>query len=97
MLQLSKFGHYASECRAPKTNVEEKANYVEDKSQEDGTLLLAYKGDNERQENIWYLDTSASNHMCGRRDMFVELNESIRGNVSFGDGSKILVKARVKS
>nr|XP_048332888.1 uncharacterized protein LOC125423260 [Ziziphus jujuba var. spinosa] len=74
--------------------VEEKANYVEERSQEDGTLLLAYK-DNERSEDhTWYLDTGASNHMCGRRDMFVELDESMRGNVSFGDESKVAVKGK---
>ncbi|GAU35304.1 hypothetical protein TSUD_389290 [Trifolium subterraneum] len=46
-----KFGHYASECRAPSNRkVEEKANYVEDINHEDGTLLLAHK-DNERDES----------------------------------------------
>jgi hypothetical protein len=35
-----KFGHHAFECRALSDNrVEEKANYVEERSQEDETLL----------------------------------------------------------
>ncbi|GAU10225.1 hypothetical protein TSUD_418740, partial [Trifolium subterraneum] len=90
-----KFGHYASECRAPSNRkVEEKANYVEEISQEDGTLLLAHK-DNERGgDNQWYLDSGASNHMCGRRSMFVELDESVNGNVAFGDESKVAVKGK---
>ncbi|GAU31151.1 hypothetical protein TSUD_315750 [Trifolium subterraneum] len=90
-----KFGHYASECRAPSNHkVEEKANYVEEISQEDGTLLLAHK-DNERGgDNQWYLDSGASNHMCGRRSMFVELDESVNENVAFGDESKVAVKGK---
>ncbi|CAJ2640870.1 unnamed protein product [Trifolium pratense] len=73
---------------------QEKANYVEEVSQEDGTLLLAHK-DNERGgDNQWYLDSGASNHMCGRRSMFVELDESVNGNVAFGDESKVAVKGK---
>ncbi|CAJ2657878.1 unnamed protein product [Trifolium pratense] len=74
--------------------VDEKAKYVEEISQEDGTLLLAHK-DNERGgDNQWYLDSGASNHMCGRRSMFVELEESVNGNVAFGDESKVAVKGK---
>ncbi|XP_062080412.1 uncharacterized protein LOC133785172 [Humulus lupulus] len=65
--------------------VEEKVNFVEDKGGEEGTLLLACKDKDEGQENRWYLDTGASNHMCGQRRMFEELNEAVKGNVSFGD------------
>ncbi|KAJ4719135.1 Retrovirus-related Pol polyprotein from transposon TNT 1-94 [Melia azedarach] len=74
--------------------VEEKANYVEENNQGDETVLLAYKDNSGGQENTWYLDTGASNHMCGKRSMFVELDESTNGNVSFGDDSKIAVKGR---
>ncbi|KAL5565536.1 hypothetical protein UlMin_028700 [Ulmus minor] len=38
-----KFGHYASECRAPNNGVEEKANYMEEKTDDKETLLLARK------------------------------------------------------
>ncbi|XP_062103447.1 uncharacterized protein LOC133814515 [Humulus lupulus] len=62
----NKFGHYASEFRSRK--VEEKVNFVEDKGGEEGTLLLACKDKDEGQENRWYLDTGASNHMCGQRE-----------------------------
>ncbi|XP_020688719.2 uncharacterized protein LOC110104092 [Dendrobium catenatum] len=63
-----KFGHYAAECRTPNNNkVEEKANYVEERSQQDGTLLLAYKENEKGGDNTWYLDTGASNHMCGKK------------------------------
>nr|XP_048328550.1 uncharacterized protein LOC125422126 [Ziziphus jujuba var. spinosa] len=80
------------EAMGEEFQLQEKANYVEERSQEDGILLLAYK-DNERSEDhTWYLDTRASNHMYERRGMFVELDESMRGSVSFGDESKLLEK-----
>ncbi|KAE8734503.1 hypothetical protein F3Y22_tig00000764pilonHSYRG00191 [Hibiscus syriacus] len=46
------------------------------------------------QANSWYLESIASNHMCGRKYMFVELDESVSGNVSFGDDSTIAMKGR---
>ena len=57
-------------------------------------MLLARNADVGAEENTWYLDTGASNHMCGRKNMFVELNESVSENVSFGDDSKIPVKGK---
>ncbi|KAL5810150.1 hypothetical protein ACOSQ4_026718 [Xanthoceras sorbifolium] len=89
-----KFGHYTSKCRAPSSKVDERSNYMEVKTEEKETVLLACRDNDRDQENTWYLDTGASNHMCGRRSMFVELDESVAGNVSFGDDSKISVKGK---
>ena len=48
-----KFGHYDSDCRAPTSKVEAKANYAENKRHEDDTLLLAHKNNVGGQENAW--------------------------------------------
>ncbi|KAH9650220.1 hypothetical protein KPL70_026283 [Citrus sinensis] len=82
-------------CRAPSTRIEERVNYAEEKNGEDGTLLLARNDTSGGQENTWYLDTSASNHMSGNKSMFVQLSESVNDNVAFGDDSKVPVKSRV--
>ncbi|XP_052290924.1 uncharacterized protein LOC127900327 [Citrus sinensis] len=89
-----KFGHYASECRAPSTRIKERVNYAEEKNGEDGTLLLARNDTSGGQENTWYLDTGASNHMSGNRSMFVQLSEFVNGSVAFGDDLKVPVKGR---
>ncbi|RDY09483.1 hypothetical protein CR513_06141, partial [Mucuna pruriens] len=35
-----------------------------------------------------------SNHMCGYKEKFVELEEKVRGNVSFGDSSKVQIQGK---
>ena len=83
-------GHYSSECYYKQ---ERRANFVkEEEKEDDGLLLLACKEAASDKESVWYLDTGASNHMCGRKEMFTKLNEIVKGKVSFGDNSKILVK-----
>ncbi|KAK6148110.1 hypothetical protein DH2020_019022 [Rehmannia glutinosa] len=39
-------------------------------------------------------DNGASNHMCGYRENFIELNEKVRGNVFFGDSSNIHIQGK---
>lgn len=43
---------------------------------------------------LWYLDTSASNHMSRCQNYFRNLDESLSGFVKFGDNSKIKIGGR---
>ncbi|XP_037491207.1 uncharacterized protein LOC119369210 [Jatropha curcas] len=72
----SKFGHYASEYWSPPKQVEETANNIQDEDVT-GTVLLTREGEQSPENNIWYLDNGASNHMCGDKKMFVELDQKI--------------------
>ncbi|KAM2045154.1 hypothetical protein ACFX1T_009387 [Malus domestica] len=87
-------GRGRSNLRAPNNRLDEKVNYVKEDKEENGVVLLACKNNDGDQDYTWYLDTGASNHMCGKRSVFVELNESVSDNVSFGDESKIPVKGK---
>nr|CAD40412.3 OSJNBa0065J03.8 [Oryza sativa Japonica Group] len=42
----------------------------------------------------WILDTGASNHMTGYRDVFSELHTTVRGTVKFGDASRVWIEGR---
>ncbi|XP_074356599.1 uncharacterized protein LOC141696344 [Apium graveolens] len=66
------------------------------RTMEERTLLLNEKDvrpklskdfDMQTESNLLYLDNGASNHMTGLRSKFKELDESITGQVKFGDGS----------
>jgi len=46
------------------------------------------------KENMWYLDNEANNHICEDKDKFIELDEVIRGNVTFTNHSKVVIKGK---
>ncbi|XP_074378708.1 uncharacterized protein LOC141720258 [Apium graveolens] len=52
-------------------------------------MFLTYKGDQESKKNVWYLDSGASNHMTGHKELFTKIDDTISGEVTFGDSSKI--------
>ncbi|XP_074588084.1 uncharacterized protein LOC141843983 [Curcuma longa] len=82
-----------SECR---TNLnkqyEERSNFVE--KEEEVSLLMVCHVNEETQQNMWYLDTGCSNHMCGDKTTFSELDESFRNTVKFGDNSTVSVMGK---
>ncbi|XP_070024851.1 uncharacterized protein [Nicotiana sylvestris] len=63
-----------------KSNVEEKSNLVDNKKEEEdeSTLLMELKEEDRDDCSSWYLDNGASNHMCGCKEKFVEINKMVR-------------------
>lgn len=49
---------------------------------------------NKDEENVWYLDNGASNHMSGDRRYFSHIDDSITGKVRFGDDSRIDIRGK---
>ena len=43
------------------------------------------------QEQQWYLNSDASNHMMGSKVAFSELENDVTGKVKFGDGSRVAI------
>ncbi|KAA0050875.1 putative leucine-rich repeat receptor-like protein kinase [Cucumis melo var. makuwa] len=75
--------------------VEENANYAEkDEESGDSSLFLACKSAETCENSAWYLDSGTSNHMCGSKSMFMELDKSVGGDIVFGDAKKIPVKGK---
>ena len=46
------------------------------------------------QEQQWYLDSGASNHMTGSKEAFSELDGNVTDTVKFGDGSRVAIQGR---
>ena len=85
-------GHFQWEC--PKRDKKQKANYVETKEE---MLLMAFVNSNEvAMEHIWFLDSECSNHMCGKKNMFFDLDSSFRESVNLGNDSSINVQGKGK-
>jgi transposase InsO family protein len=55
-------------------------------------LLMSYVESHEtKQIDAWFLDSGCSNHMCGNRGMFTNLDESFVHSVKLGNNSRMNV------
>ena len=62
------------------------------KEEKQDNLLLVHLEQKQAMENMWSLDNGANNHMYGDKDKFMELDELIKGNVTFTNHSKVSIK-----
>ena len=40
----------------------------------------------QESQDLWYVDSGCSNHMTGDKNSFVRFNESVKSNITLGDG-----------
>jgi len=87
-----KLGHFQYEC----PTVSKEANYVELNNKEEILLMSHVELYGNNQEDAWFLDSGCSNHMCGNKDMFCELNEEFRQPVKLGNNTRMTVLGKGK-
>lgn len=58
-------------------------------------LLMAYVDTNSTtNEDIWFLDSGCSNHMCGRKEYFFDFDESFKDSVKLGNNTSLMVNGK---
>ncbi|GAU23238.1 hypothetical protein TSUD_172660 [Trifolium subterraneum] len=88
-----KFGHFQYECQNSEGGGY--ANYADfDDSEE--VLLMAHEStsSNNPRAKVWYIDSGCSNHMCGIKEWFHDLDDSFRESVRLGDDSQMSVMGK---
>ncbi|GAU40816.1 hypothetical protein TSUD_398000 [Trifolium subterraneum] len=90
----NKYGHYASECKAPKKkksqNTEEEANVAQDDStSEDDVSFMVTITDETAESMVWYFDTGCSNHMTGNKSILTDFNKCLNTRIKLANGNFI--------
>ncbi|RVW63624.1 Retrovirus-related Pol polyprotein from transposon TNT 1-94 [Vitis vinifera] len=67
------------------------AHYAELDEKEEMLLMSYVELNQSRKEDVWFLDSGCSNHMCGNKLWFSDLDEEFRQSVKLGNNSKMTV------
>jgi len=69
------------------------ANFTRENISQDN-LFLAYNMTEAKSEDVWFLDSSCSNHMIGNIAPFSKLDQSVKSQVTLGTDSKVSVMGK---
>ncbi|RVX05781.1 hypothetical protein CK203_023817 [Vitis vinifera] len=70
---------------------EKEVNYVECEEKEEMLLMSYVELNQSRREDVWFLDSECSNHMCANKEWFSDLDEEFRQSVKLENNSKMAV------
>ncbi|XP_057250732.1 uncharacterized protein LOC130591431 [Beta vulgaris subsp. vulgaris] len=87
-----KNGNKEVEC-CKKQREENQANFTE-QADEESNLFMAHSALDILLNDVWFIDSGCSNHMCGTKSMFKELDESKKSEVRLENDKPIQVKGR---
>jgi len=90
-----KYGHYANECRKKQYDINNKPslNFTKENQNHD-SMFLYYNVAQEKPSDIWYLDSGCSKHMLGNIEIFSNLDESVKSEVTLWTNSKVYVMGK---
>ncbi|KAG7557004.1 Zinc finger CCHC-type [Arabidopsis suecica] len=105
--RCDKLGHFASDCPDRLLKLQE-VQENDTKSTVDADLLMMHEvvylneekvlpskyETNSGEDNVWYLDNGASNHMTGDKRYFSTMDRTITRKLRFGDDSRIDIKGK---
>lgn len=83
-----KLGHFQWECPSK----EKEANCVQ--IEEEMLLMACIDMNKVNGEDMWFLDSGCSNHMCGKKEYFSDFDESFRVSVKLGNNSSMVVMGK---
>ncbi|KAI3708725.1 hypothetical protein L2E82_38127 [Cichorium intybus] len=83
------FGHVKKFCR--KRIADEKGTTFMHKEEgnDDDTMFMILSTQDAQFNDMWYIDSGCSNHMCGNKDLFTQIDDSLKREVRTGDDKKL--------
>lgn len=83
----NKDGHLESYFFKKKRDTSQ-ANFSKEEGEISQTLFLTSNFLQAKDDFTWYLDSGCSNHMTGNKSLFVNLDDSVKGKVNFGNDNE---------
>lgn len=83
-------GHYQYEC----PSAGRQANYAEVEETEEMLLMAYIESPEQKQDDVWFLDSGYSNHMCGDSSLFSEIEEGVKRTVRLGNHTQMKVMGK---
>ena len=74
-------------------NNRENSNFTKENKNQKNVLLTCNIAQ-DRQDDVWFLDSGCSNHMTGNITMFSNLDENVKSEVTTGTDSKVSIMGK---